>query len=114
MRQPLPPSHVTELRDLVSRHPSWADIADAMQIMRPGVTPDACRVQAGRIGIKAGFRGARWTGAEDDELERLTQSLNGWAEIAAHMQSVRPGATRDAVKSRAMVLGLRDEGEPWG
>lgn len=111
--RPWPPEHVAELRRLVSLHGSWPDIAADMQSLRPGISPDACRVMAGKKGIRAGYRGAAWTPAEDDELERLTQTLTGWSEIAARMQSIRPGASRDAVRSRAMVLGLRDEGEPW-
>ena len=108
-----PPAHVAELQRLVGTHKSWREVAAGMQALRPGIGADACRVRAARLGINLGARGALWTAEEDNALLNAIENVAGWSAVAAHMQAVRPGASRDSVRERARRLGLCDEGEPW-
>ena len=108
-----PPAHVAELRRLVALHKSWDAVAEGMQALRPEIGPDACRMRAARLGINLEARGALWSDDEDEALIAATDRLTGWSAVAAHMQAVRPGASRDSVRERARRLGLCDEGEPW-
>ena len=113
-RRDWPHAHVVELRRLMASCQSWQSVAEGMQAVRPGVGHDACRMRAARLGASLGVRGALWSEAEDAALIDATERLTGWSAVAKHMQAIRPGASRDAVRERARRIGLCDDGEPWG
>lgn len=110
---PWPPAHLDELIRLVDASTRWRDVAAGMQAIRPGISADACRVRAGRMGLALDVCGAPWTAEQDDALTRAACTLTGWSAVASYMQALRPRVTRDAVRERARRIGLCDEGEPW-
>jgi len=104
------PAHDRTLVQLAATATAWNDVAAAMADMRPGLTGDAARVRAAKLGVILGVR-ELWTAEQDAALRALVG--RSWAEVARAIQPQRPGATEQAVSERARVLGLRDRERPW-
>ena len=108
------PHQTNELARLVNLAQSWAEVAEWMQTIRPGINADGCRRRAFLCGMKLGIAGEPWTVEQDAALRRLAEAgVRPWAKVAGALQAERPGGSVESVKQRAKKLGLLDAARAW-